>query len=218
MRHEEAPAKGTAAKSAANPAPTSARAGNPGNLTCFVLLGVALAFTFFAADASGQRHQVSFGAGWYDPGGDDFQETESGHGLDVVVRFAAGERLRLGVGVQWNSHDVGFTDDDWDVVGVFVEPSLDLTAPGVAQPFVAGRIGWLRQSITAPSGDRSGTGVGVGGFVGLRLSLGGRLSLEGAVPIYYLSFGDVEIDGTERPDSDSSGRALGLRVALNIGF
>ena len=40
----------------------------------------------------------------------------------------------------------------------------------------------------------------------------------GGVPIYYLSFGDVEIDGTERPDSDSSGRARGLRVALNIGF
>ena len=181
-------------------------------------MGAALAISLFAEDSAAQRHHMSVGAGWYNPGGADFRETESGPGLDIGVRLAAGERLYLAFGGQWNSNGVDFSDDDWTVLAIFVEPSLVLATGAAVEPFIAGRVGWLKQSITAPSGHRTGNGVGFGGFVGLRIPFAGRLAVEVAAPFYRVSFGDVEVDSVERPDSDSSGRVFGIRVALNIGF
>lgn len=182
-------------------------------------MGAALGISLVAGNAAAQQqHHLSVGAGWYNPGGDDFRETESGPGLDIGVRFAAGERLYLALGSQWNSHGVDFSDDDWNVLAIFVEPSLVLATGAAVEPFIAGRVGWLRQSITALSGRRTANGVGFGGFVGLRVPVASRLAVEVAVPFYRVSFGNVEVDGVERPDSDSSGRAFGIRVALNIGF
>jgi len=178
----------------------------------------ALSISLFAGNASAQNHHLSVGGGWYNPGGDDFAETDSGPGLDVAVRFAAGERLYLAVGSQWNSNGVEFSDGDWNVLAIFVEPSLVVAAGAAVEPFIAGRVGWLRQSITAPSGRRTGNGVGFGGFVGLRVPVAKRLSVELAAPFYGVSFGDVEVDGVERADSDSSGRVFGIRIAPNIGF
>ena len=181
-------------------------------------MGAALGISLFAGKAAAQQHHLSLGVGLYNPGGDDFRETDSGPGLDIAMRFAAGERLYLAFGGQWNSNGVDFSDDDWSVLAIFVEPSLVLATGTVAEPFIAGRVGWLRQSITAPSGHRTGNGVGFGGFVGLRVPVAGRLAVEVAVPFYRVSFGNVEVDGVELSDSDSSGRVLGIRVALNIGF
>lgn len=181
-----------------------------------VLLSVAVALALPVAGASAQDLTVSLGAGWYNPGGDDFKETDSGPGLDAVLRLKAGRRLQVGVGAQWNRHDVGFSDDDWDVVGVFFEPSVAIASRGRVESFLAGRVGWLHQAIDAPSGNRRGTGFGFGGFVGVRVSLRAGMELEGAVPIYRLSFGDVDVDGVERSGSDSSGRAVGIRVAVNV--
>ncbi len=94
-------------------------------------MGAALGISLFAINAAAQQHHLSVGAGWYNPGGDDFQETESGPGLDIAVRFAAGERWYLAFGSQWNSNGVDFSDDDWTVLAIFVEPSLML-ATGAA--------------------------------------------------------------------------------------
>ena len=181
-------------------------------------MGAALGISLFAGDGAAQQHHISVGAGWYNPGDDDFRETEAGPGLDIAVRFAAGERLHLAFGGQWNSNGVDFSGDDWTVLAIFVEPSLALATGGAVEPFIAGRVGWLRQSITAPSGHRAGNGVGFGGFVGLRIPFASRLAVEVAAPFYRVSFGDVEVGSVERPDSDSSGRVFGIRVALNIGF
>lgn len=188
------------------------------NRLALLTVGTVLGISLVAGDAGAQQHHLSVGAGWYNPAGDDFRETDSGPGLDIVVRFAAGERLYLAFGGQWNSNGVDFSDDDWNVVAIFVEPSLVLATGTVVEPFIAARVGWLRQSITAPSGRRRGTGVGFGGFVGLRIPLASRLSVEVAAPFYGVSFGDVEVDGVEQPDSDSSGRVFGVRLAMNFGF
>ena len=188
------------------------------NRLALLLLGAAIGTSLFTGNAAAQQHHLSVGAGWYNPGGDDFRETESGPGLDIAVRFAVGERSYLAFGGQWNSNGVDFSDDDWNVLAIFVEPSFVLATGTVIAPFIAGRVGWLRQSITARSGHRTGNGVGFGGFVGLRAPVTSRLSVEVAAPFYRVSFGDVEVDGVELPDSDSSGRVFGIRVALNIAF
>ncbi|GMR13396.1 MAG: hypothetical protein BMS9Abin29_1605 [Gemmatimonadota bacterium] len=189
-----------------------------GSRLALLTMGAALGISLFAGNASAQQHHLSVGAGWYNPGGGDFGETDSGPGLDVAVRFAVGQRLYLAFGRQWNSNGVEFTDDDWNVVAIFFEPSLVLATGAAVEPFLAGRVGWLRQSITTSSGRRTGNGVGFGGFVGLRVPVASRLSVELVAPFYGVSFGDVEVDGVERPNSDSSGRVFGIRIALNIGF
>ncbi len=182
------------------------------------MIGATLGVFFSSGNAAAQQRHISVGAGWYNPGGDDFRETESGPGLDIGVRFAVAERVYLAFGSQWNFHGVDFSDDDWNVLAVFVEPSVVLLPGAGVEPFIAGRVAWLRQSITAPSGHRTGNGVGFGGFLGLRIPIANRLAVEVAAPLYAVSFGDVEVDGVERADSDSSGRAFGIRLALNIGF
>ena len=163
-----------------------------------------------------QDVQLSVAGGWYNPGGEDFDDTDAGAGYDAVVRFGLSDRLQLGFGTQWNIHGVGFTDDRYDVVSVFAEPRLSLSdASGSAIPFVAGRIAWARQSIRIGSVSRAATGLGLGGLAGVAFPLSSAVELETAVTAYYLSFSDFDVAGTTLAGSESSGNAFGLRVALN---
>ena len=163
-----------------------------------------------------QGVQFSIAGGWYNPGGENFDGTDAGAGYDAVVRFGVADRFQLGVGTQWNMHGVSFTDDQYDVVSVFAEPRLALSdASGSVIPFLAGRIGWTRQSIRIGTASRAAAGIAVGGLAGAAFPLGSGVELETAVTAYYLSFGDFDVDGTTLADSESSGNAVGLRVALN---
>ena len=51
-------------------------------------------------------------------------------------------------------------------------------------------------------------------MAGLGYQVSSTLALEAAVTAYYLSFGDFKLEGQTLANSDSSGNALGLRVAL----
>jgi hypothetical protein len=167
--------------------------------------------------AVGQDVEISLASGWVMPGGEDYKDTDGGLGTDAVVRFSVGERFTLGVGGHWSSHGVDFTDDPWSVVGIFAEPRFVAgTAESAVRPFIAGRLSWARQAITVGSEDRASNGFAGGVLAGLVMPLTDAVAVEAGVGAYLLSFGDLESDIRLIPDSESSGRALAFRLALNV--
>ncbi len=170
---------------------------------------------FLAAPVSSQDVQLSIAAGWYSPGGDDFKDTDPGPGFDAVALFSVAPRFRVGGGVQWNVHDVDFSTDNYNVISLFAEPRVELGGEAARlQPFLAGRLAWVRKTIDVTAGSRTANGIGVGAMAGLGYQVSSTLALEAAVTAYYLSFGDFKLEGQTLANSDSSGNALGLRVAL----
>lgn len=179
-----------------------------------VLLAVGLLGSPFLLTA--QAVDLSLGLGWYNPGGDDFENTDSGIGIDGAVHMSVSERLRLGAGVQWNQNAVPFSSDDWSVWSVFVEPQLELNSSGGATPFVALRAAWMRQAVDVTAGERTANGFGGGALVGVRVPLAPSVSIAVAAPIYSVWFGDYSVDGTANPETDSSGQIVGLRVSVDF--
>ncbi len=58
------------------------------NRVAILLIGATLGVSFSSGGATAQQHHLSVGAGWYNPGGDDFRATESGSGRVFGVRVA----------------------------------------------------------------------------------------------------------------------------------
>lgn len=185
-----------------------------------IVAALLLVFALGSGTAAAQDVEVAAAAGWYDPTGDDFENTDPGAGVDGVVRFRTTDRLSLGAGLQWNSHAVPFSDDDWSVLSVFAEPRLLLLDRSRSvNPFVSVRAGWMRQAVDLSDGsERTASGFGVGGFAGALLRITDRVGVEASVPAYYLSFGDYEVDGVEQAGTESSGGVWGARLGLVLAF
>jgi len=177
----------------------------------------AAVFLIAPAGLVGQSVALSLGSGWVAPGGEDFADTDAGPGLDLVVRRGMGGSFSLGLGGAWSMHAVDFTDDKYDIVGVFVEPRvLGGSEDSSLRPFLAGRLAWMRESIREGAQSRAATGVGGGLLAGVVVPLSEQVSLEGSAGGYLLSFGDFKADGVALDRSGGSGNAFALRVAFNI--
>jgi len=164
-----------------------------------------------------QPLELSIAGGWLNPGGGDFAETHAGFGGDVAVRVPTGQRYTLGGGAHWSRHGVDFAEDAYDVLAVFAEPRVLLGSGGAgARPFVAGRVAWVRESITVDTQDRVANGLGVGLLVGVVVPLSEAVDVEGGVGGYHLAFGDFSSAGAGLGIDGGSGRALAVRLALNV--
>ncbi len=177
----------------------------------------AAAFLLAPAVLVGQNVELSLASGWVAPGGDDFADTDAGPGFDLVLRRRMGDSFSLGLGGAWSMHAVDFTEDKYDIVGVFLEPRLlGGSEESSIRPFLAGRLAWMRESIREGTQSRAAVGVGGGLLVGVLVPLSDQVSLEGSAGGYLLSFGDFKADGVALDRSGGSGNALALRVAINI--
>jgi hypothetical protein len=182
-----------------------------------VAVFAAAAFLSAPAVSMGQSVELSLGSGWVNPGGEDFADTDAGPGFDLIVRKGAGDSFSLGLGGTWSMHAVDFTDDKYDIVGVFIEPRvLGGSEESGVRPFLAGRLAWMRESIREGTQSRAAVGVGGGLLAGFVVPLSDQVSLEGSAGGYLLSFGDFKADGAALDRSGGSGNALALRVAINI--
>lgn len=183
----------------------------------WIALAVVAAFCATPGLATAQNAELSLATGWLDPGGEDFRDTEAGAGQDAVVRLPVGERWSLGLGAHWSRHGVDFSDDDYDVVGVFAEPRvLAGDEDSSVRPFLAGRLAYVRESIRVGAESRAASGVGTGILAGLVLPFADRVALEGAVGGYWLSFGDFHAEDRALDLSGGSGGAWIVRIALNL--
>jgi hypothetical protein len=164
--------------------------------------------------------QVSFNvAGLYATlSGSDFQGTNAGSGADGQIRFPLGQAgLSLGAGAQWTSHSVDGIDPNWSVIGVFGEPRYVFKTGGSSQlaPYIAGRAGWLHESISDGTDKLSASGFYFGGGGGLLIGLGG-VNLDIGVLFASVNFGEVDLNGSST-GFKPSGTSLALRAGLAFG-
>jgi hypothetical protein len=185
----------------------------PHGVVAVILAGV------FVAAAQPARAQIGFGvAGLYASlNGSDFDGTDAGIGVDGQVRFSIGGSGSLGIGGQYTRHGIQGISDNLKVLGVFGEPRYYFSVPGSLKPYLAGRAGYLRESISSGGIDASANGYLVGGGAGLLVNAAPLLHLDLTVLFIGVSFGDTTIDGTKVPDSSSHGSALALRIGVLFG-
>ena len=176
--------------------------------TRILLLTVVIVASPFTV--AGQT-EIALAGGWYVPSGEDYDDTDPGPGFEATLRFGLNPSFQLGVGGQFNTHGVNFTDDDYSVPSVFVEPRWTGSGSGRVHPFVSGRLAWVRQSIDA---NGAANGFGYGGTAGISIDVGDSAALELGGAAYGLDFGDFTRDGQVRPDTDSSGWVWGLRIGF----
>jgi hypothetical protein len=180
------------------------------------VLGALLLVCLAPGPLRAQEVSFSLGAGWYQPGGADFDETDGGVGYHASAAMALTERVEVGVGAQWSIHGVDFSDDDYDIVGVFVEPRAWFGPEGTVRPYLAARLAWVRESIAVERVSRAADGIGGAGEVGLAVALTPTVQLEGGVSFALLSFGDFETDAGTLSGTESSGRAVGVRLGVRV--
>jgi len=185
----------------------------------FIRPALVVAFIVFVMARPGAA-QVSFNvAGLYATlSGDDFQGTNAGIGADGQIRFPLGQAgLSLGAGVQLTSHSVDGIDPNWSVIGVFGEPRYVFNTGGSSQlsPYIAGRAGWLHESISDGTDKLSASGFYFGGGGGLLIGLGG-VNLDIGVLFASVKFGELDLNGSST-GFKPSGTSLALRAGLAFG-
>ena len=180
-----------------------------------VLFGAIALLLGLAEESHAQRFEVAASGGFHVLSGEDFDGTDGGFGGELVGRYHVSNRFSLGVGGLWNRHRLDPADADYAVPSLFVEPRYAFGDDRQAmRPFAAARLGWVRQSLGLPGPDRVADGTGVGLTAGLLIPVSGAFGAEAALDAYQAWFGDFDLDGEVIPDSESSGRSLGLRLGI----
>ncbi len=149
--------------------------------------------------------------------GDDFQTTDAGFGFDAQLRLRTPGRLSLGAGLQYTSHNDDSIGESVGVLGVFAEPRLSFSVPASPiTPFIGGRVGYLRRSVSAGGTDASSSGWLYGGTGGVTFRGGPMVDLMVAVVFAGASFSDYEVNGQAQTGTDASGSALAVRAGVSI--
>lgn len=181
------------------------------------MLVTLLVLALPAAGAAQARGFSLGGAGIYATlSGDDFSDTDAGFGADVQARYSWGS-VSVGVGGVLTSHGVDGVDEKLSSRGVFVEPRYVFrTGSGSVAPYLAGRAALLWWSLDTQGSEFRRSGRAFGAEGGILVRLGGRADLDVMVGYYAVSFGDIEIDGSEFSGTDVSGGSLALRAGVEV--
>ncbi len=187
--------------------------------TCTTALVSVILGTIATAGAAQARGFSLEGAGLYaDVSGDDFSGTNAGVGFDAQARFSWGA-FSLGAGVQYSSHGLDGLSENLGVRGFFAEPRYAFpTAAGNLTPYLVGRLALLHERIEVGSSKAEANGTAFGGGGGLAIRLASTVDLSVSVLYAAVSFGDVELNGTEQPNTDTSGSTLALRAGIAVKF
>lgn len=181
-----------------------------------IAASVALLSTVVVGRVAGQ---ISFGvAGLYATlSGSDFTGTNAGIGADAQVRLALGSGFTLGGGAQFTSHGVDGFNEKFNVIGIFAEPRYVFAAgASKVHPYLVGRGGWLRQSISSGGNELKATGFFFGGGGGLVVGLGPSVSLDISAILASINFGEQELNGSPT-GFKPNGTSLALRAGILFG-
>lgn len=124
--------------------------------------------------------------------------TVGGAGVEAQVRRTIG-RWSVGGGIQYSKHPSG--PDDLALTGYFIEPRLVVdVGSGSLLPYLAGRLVYLRGSLSAGDidgeGSAGGTAFGVG--AGLIYGLTFRLNFDVGGALLRQSLNNIQLDDPSR--------------------
>jgi opacity protein-like surface antigen len=150
-------------------------------------------------------------------GGDDFQGIGSGFGGEARVLFPVGTSVLLGAGVQYSSHTIEGIDPNMSVLGLIAEGRYQFKmATGKATPYVGGRGGYVRASISEGGSSASQNGFAFGALAGVAIAMAPTTSLDLGLAFHAVKMGDAKIDGETEPDTDSSGTGFQFRAGVSF--
>ena len=167
---------------------------------------------------------IAGNAGVFIPGGEDFEDLDSGFGAEGALSWAWASGFELGAGFRWSTHeaeDEGASpeDDGVDLVGIFGEAGWRFNSRPVnsvvVMPFVKARGGYVRADIDSTDEESDDlNGWSVGGQAGLEVWLSRTLAITGAASVDFLSLEESEgEDG--RPTGSLVGITDGVKIRLN---
>jgi hypothetical protein len=180
---------------------------------------VLLAILAVAPNASAQSRQPWSvqGSGLYtaqDLGGN--AGTVGGVGFEAQARRTF-PRWSVGAGAQYSTHSSG--GDELGLLGVFLEPRLVLgVSAGPFAPYLAGRLVYLRGSLTSDvlDGEGSSSGFAIGGGAGLIYPLTRTVNFDVGGAILHQSLGNMTLAANEIEFPSFFGYVI--KAGLSIGF
>ena len=161
------------------------------------------------------------GAGLYAGAREGGGRLNDGGGFDVHASVGV-SALSLGVGYQRSTQGLPGTGTRATLDGIFVEPRVAIAPYGNFTPYVAGRIGFLRQDVPASTAWRASRErvTQLGGGAGVLVSIAPNVSLDlGALYTHVQDRdrGAHDLALPARFEGGTGGAAL-LRAGLVIGF
>ncbi len=182
------------------------------------LLAVLFALALVGATAGVAQVSIGLSGQYLGFGGSDFETTDDGFGVEGNVMFSLGSAFKLGPSAQWSSHYDSFIDQDISVLGILGEGRYMLgMGTGKATPYISGRAGWVQATADISGvGSAKQSGFGAGGGVGVLIALSPTLAFDLNGMFHAVSFGNAKVDGSELPDSKTSGTALQVRAGINF--
>lgn len=170
-----------------------------------------------AAQVASPKFSLEPAAYYATVSGDDFEGIDAGIGFDVQGRVKL-TALSLGLGYQRSSHGIEGIEEDAVVSGIFVEPRYEIPSAAAFKPYLTARLGRITQSVEGNGSELKASGFAFGAGAGVTLPLAGNVRLNTSASWNSMSFGEMELDGDQIPDSKTSGSSLALRVGMSFSF
>lgn len=129
-------------------------------------------------------------------------------------------RWSVGAGVQFSNHSSG--PDDLGLTGIFIEPRfVPPVTFGPFAPYLAGRIVYLRGSLTADAieGEGSSSGLAFGAGAGLIYPLTRRVNIDIGGAVLRQSLGNITLDDVNETEiAFPSFLGYVVKAGISIGF
>ena len=144
--------------------------------------------------------------------------TIGGIGFEAQARRTF-PKWSLGAGVQYSMHSSG--PDDLSLTGFFVEPRFVIPVTGPLNPYLAGRLAFLRGSLDAGAleGSGSSSGLAIGAGAGVIYGLTRRVNLDVGGAMLHQSLGNITLDDPSQTELEfPSFFGYVLKAGFSIGF
>jgi opacity protein-like surface antigen len=144
--------------------------------------------------------------------------TIGGVGVEAQLRRTM-PKWSLGAGVQYSTHSSG--PDDLSLTGFFVEPRFVIPVTGPLNPYLAGRLAFLRGSLDAGGleGSGSSSGLAFGAGAGVIYGLTRRVNFDLGGAVLRQSLGNITLDDSQQTELEfPSFFGYVVKAGLSVGF
>ena len=152
--------------------------------------------------------------------GSDFDGINAGLGVDGQLRYHTRGGVSVGAGIQYTSHGIDGFDPNFGVRAFFADfrYSFENASSSSITPYIAARGALAHYGVSQGGNSATANGTAFGPAGGMLIRLAPTMQLDVGIVWYSVHFGNISANGTEQPDTKSSGSALALRAGVAFGF